>query len=224
MGLCFSGASDGNTTNTTAGSGSTNASANQGTGSTTGLSLGSLGPVAMGNRDQSFPSVIGPPSLRKQPSHQAVVSMTNLLNSKCRFAGTVTEEDQKLVAIPSADGDYRSAPAAAAVPGAAPTASLVLIVKGSNPWRVTLSLGASANPKPSEIDGEETIPISAEMCAAASAAADYRMSSCDVEVHSLGSLRLIEDVTLRLVGVNDNTRVITITGSLSWRLPEADKP
>jgi len=224
MGLCASKTSDpvATTGSTTAGgtagtgggdgrSGNANASANGAS-----VSLGSLQPVPMGSRDSSFPSVVGPPSLRKQPSHQAVVSMTNLLNGKCRFAGTVTEEDNKDIPVASADGDLRTERNAQ---GLAHTLSIVM--KGKQKWRVTLQIAPSPQPKPADVDGEESCPVTAELLPGDGSGPDsvaYRMSVMDVDVHSMGTLRLIEEAHMSFVHSADPQRTITVRGSLSWRL------
>jgi hypothetical protein len=137
--------------------------------------------------------------------------MTNLLNGKCRFAGTVTEEDSSEIPIASADGEYKYD---------APTGEqhLTFSFNGKQRWHVNVSLGILRPLKP---DGEDTLSITAELASGAGAHADYRMPSLGVDVHAMDTLRLIEEVGLRFVHVSDTTdpiRTITVKGSLSWRV------
>ncbi len=67
---------------------------------------------------------------------------------------------------------------------------------------------------------EEVYQISADLTGGsdASSSVEYRMSAMEVVVHQMGTLRLIEEITLTLRHVSDSARSLIVKGSLSWRV------
>jgi len=167
-------------------------------------------------------ALVGAPSLKKQPSQQAIASMTNVLGGRCRFAGTVMEEDNKEIPIASCDGEVKK-------DGSGPLdLSFVFNVGGGKKWKLIIHVTPTA-PRP---ESEEVCQLSADIASGGSGgdggspAVDYRTSGAvEIDVHAMSSLRLIEEVNLKPLSLAaPNSKHILIRGSLSWRLSEADKP